>query len=512
MTTERAHDDVAIESSEPFPLLALPYELIEEIAAWFSRGEAVKVLTVNKTLREAFARSLWHRVIVRDNMRCLPATTWQRYGPFVRIATIYYSSRAVKTAIWMPNVQHLTLHSSPVMEEFIAIHPELRSLCSIQIDIYNVEMMGLTEWIRAAEQRGQCLQINWAFYNLHDSQYAALDHIVDSVNDISRNTICIETRYDDEAGTIRQLPKLSQMLVKLDISCMYSVELFVAQYMSLLGDTDINFPRLESLALSYDHPQVSSDHDEHVAAFKTLTPGRFPVLRRFRLEVGKPDNVVLEHLLRHTWSTVSELELTHIKDTELLKVILTHFPNVRRLLLDRITVQIDLQIIASSLPELETLILTKACYIDCSTLDSAAMPESYRATNKIKELAISAQWTGKALQLPSSFWHFLAQNTPKLEALKLLECQFRGEDLEVYSTSPLSSLVRTLVIGAGESSQLTQLVTVLSSLQILRLIDSLSNLSVSKLNSEFVNKCQRWRDRYPNICVVHRYHKEEFSL
>ncbi|KAI8871760.1 hypothetical protein GQ42DRAFT_154185 [Ramicandelaber brevisporus] len=51
-------------------LFQLPYELLELIAEWFTRSEAVPVLSVNSAFQELFASSVWRRL---DN---LPKSYW----------------------------------------------------------------------------------------------------------------------------------------------------------------------------------------------------------------------------------------------------------------------------------------------------------------------------------------------------------------------------------------------------------------------------------------------------
>ncbi|KAI8870060.1 hypothetical protein GQ42DRAFT_178843 [Ramicandelaber brevisporus] len=492
---------VAIESSEPFPLLALPHELIEEIATWFSQDEAVTVLTVNKTLHEAFARSLWRRVDIRGSLFYQPATTWQRYGPLVRIAVIGFGitrdDNADKATIWIPNVQNLTVYSAPVVKNLIAANQELLNLRRVQVFFPSFISsdpsvgMNVIDWIRRIEkqqqkQYGQTLAVNWDLRNLHSRHDTFLDHIVETiaVDDITSNSIALEVIHNNKSGPIKLDSIKAQLLTSLGISSMYNTLHFNSQYNHFLGSRSIEYPRLDSLSLNHE-PREQNTSRRLVA----LNPAQLPALRCLKLGFGDLGAEVFERLLMHKFYTVKKLDLAYIQNVDVLERNIGYFPNVQFLVLRSCWTVMDLRVIVDSLPQLETLILININGLSFSEKSPSSSPPP--SSSMLKELAISAYRTGKKLALTSEFWRFVAHKLPKLETLKLYDCEYREDAVAAHNTQPILT-IRTLV-AKMEEKQLVKLISILPKLHVLKVFD---------FSDE---ECTKWQEMYPRLKAVRSY-------
>ncbi|KAI8865461.1 hypothetical protein GQ42DRAFT_166048 [Ramicandelaber brevisporus] len=90
-------------------LFRLPRELLELVAAYFSRNEAVPVLAVNSTLHEIFAERVWRCIdTYLDNRRVIPPESLLTYGHLVRRMRVTRSiPESIDLAAALPNVTHL---------------------------------------------------------------------------------------------------------------------------------------------------------------------------------------------------------------------------------------------------------------------------------------------------------------------------------------------------------------------------------------------------------------------
>ncbi|KAI8865637.1 hypothetical protein GQ42DRAFT_181808 [Ramicandelaber brevisporus] len=87
-------------------LFRLPRELLEMVAEYFSRHEAVPVLAVNSTLHGIFAECIWRRL--DTYIRSIPLDLLPRYGHLVRHMKIaWWITKFVDLAAVFPNVTHL---------------------------------------------------------------------------------------------------------------------------------------------------------------------------------------------------------------------------------------------------------------------------------------------------------------------------------------------------------------------------------------------------------------------
>ncbi|KAI8869177.1 hypothetical protein GQ42DRAFT_156435 [Ramicandelaber brevisporus] len=90
-------------------LFRLPRELLELVAAYFSRGEAVPVLAVNSALHEIFAERVWRRLDTDlISSMTAPLESLAIYGHLVRHLRITESiPESIDLATMFPNITHL---------------------------------------------------------------------------------------------------------------------------------------------------------------------------------------------------------------------------------------------------------------------------------------------------------------------------------------------------------------------------------------------------------------------
>ncbi|KAI8869897.1 hypothetical protein GQ42DRAFT_22430 [Ramicandelaber brevisporus] len=105
--TKRARLDPAV-VAPVCQLLRLPRELLEMVAAYFSRRETVPVLTVNSTLHEIFAERIWRRLDTYK--RSIPLEPLLKYGHLVRrMRVTKLIPQSIDLAATFPNITHLWL-------------------------------------------------------------------------------------------------------------------------------------------------------------------------------------------------------------------------------------------------------------------------------------------------------------------------------------------------------------------------------------------------------------------
>ncbi|KAI8869436.1 hypothetical protein GQ42DRAFT_156199 [Ramicandelaber brevisporus] len=118
--TKRARlDPAAVAAVAPVcQLFRLPRELLELVAVWFSRYEAVPVLAVNSTLHEIFAERIWRRLdtsLTQDLP--IPQASLLRYGHLVRrMRVTELIPRSIDLAAAFPNIIHLWIPFSRLVD------------------------------------------------------------------------------------------------------------------------------------------------------------------------------------------------------------------------------------------------------------------------------------------------------------------------------------------------------------------------------------------------------------
>ncbi|KAI8871426.1 hypothetical protein GQ42DRAFT_2568 [Ramicandelaber brevisporus] len=195
-----------------------------------------------------------------------------------------------------------------------------------------------------------------------------------------------------------------------------------------------------------------------------------------------------------------ELDLTYILDISVLERSIGYFPNIQRLVLHSCWIAVNLRMIVDSLPQLETLVLISVNGLNYSKkcLYPPPSPSPLSSSlSMLKELAILEFRAGKQLALTSEFWQFVAQKLPKLEALKLYDCEHREDTIVAHSTQH-GLAIRTLV-AKMEEKQLVKLVSVLPKLHVLKLMTSSAE------------ECIKWQKLYPRLKVERSHAIRDFT-
>ncbi|KAI8869002.1 hypothetical protein GQ42DRAFT_163738 [Ramicandelaber brevisporus] len=111
--TKRARLDPALAAAAAAcQLFRLPRELLELVAAYFSRSEAVPVLTVNSTLHEIFAERIWRHLdtYLADERKTISLKSLPRYGHLVRrMRIIWRIPESIDLAAALPYITHLCM-------------------------------------------------------------------------------------------------------------------------------------------------------------------------------------------------------------------------------------------------------------------------------------------------------------------------------------------------------------------------------------------------------------------
>ncbi|KAI8873496.1 hypothetical protein GQ42DRAFT_160508 [Ramicandelaber brevisporus] len=106
---KRVRPDPTVAVAVVCQLFRLPRELLELVAGYFSRSEAVPVLTVNSALHEIFAERIWRRLSTYHiNGVNIPLESFLRYGHLMRHMRITTSVLdSIDLAAAFPNITHL---------------------------------------------------------------------------------------------------------------------------------------------------------------------------------------------------------------------------------------------------------------------------------------------------------------------------------------------------------------------------------------------------------------------
>ncbi|KAI8871265.1 hypothetical protein GQ42DRAFT_162131 [Ramicandelaber brevisporus] len=341
-------------------LFVLPYELLEEIATtYFSRYEAVALLTVNSQFHTAFSRAVWHTLDAnRYLIRSMPGETWQHYGHLVRCVRMEIHQLNAQWCARMPNVVELTLqlcHLSSVTIDGL----ELLSLRCIRFVTYEIEWTAsdatmCMDLVHQLEQRNKSLLVRWELVLMFDEHIAALDTVVNRIDDTSRYSLFI--KYLVHRPLIfSQFSKLSRMLVKLVISDWNGhFKDFLRHCNSSSSNhgnnTGCTFPRLAALQL---YPQRGLAEDRFMAS--AVTPAHFPSLKTMEFRLS--DDIC--HLpgfsvsASHSWSTITELRFLSSSDGNVVSQALKQVPNLERLVFERCRLELEIASLVTDLPRLK---------------------------------------------------------------------------------------------------------------------------------------------------------------
>ncbi|KAI8867090.1 hypothetical protein GQ42DRAFT_165036 [Ramicandelaber brevisporus] len=484
---KRALDESNLKSeiSVPFPLVSLPYELLEEIAAWFTQREAVKVLPVSKTLSEAFSRAVWRRVVIRDSLLRLPADVWRRYGHLVRFANVV-STKETSQAIWMPNVNHLILHFGSPSRRILS--NELHSLRNLKIVFTSIDdwnehdAIWVAAWANNVDTRNQRVIVHWDIQCSCPQHYTVLDNILTTIVNAEQHSFTLRVGVD-EFEPINQLAKLVPRLVALEVKYIYDHLFFFNQCSYFFGDSNISYPRLQSLSLS----QHLSADGHGAYNFNYFSPSRFPAIRHFDIRLYYAYSFDdIGSIFEHCWLTVKELSITYCQGIDVLERILGQFPTADQLTFCYIDCPIDLQMIAKYLPKLQLLNL-RDIYNELSFTPSPQLQLRWLQEFKMHNYRWKKVW-----KLPSSVLSFILMATPRLRKLDLSACSFSESTLDEITTC-LSTSVRVLVVDLSRDG--------FSETELAKLVALLPNMRWLKLRGSDEQTRLKLQNQYPQFIV-----------
>ncbi|KAI8870587.1 hypothetical protein GQ42DRAFT_162606 [Ramicandelaber brevisporus] len=491
------------EINEPFPLLGLPYELLEEIATWFTQREAVKVLTVNKVCHEAFSRTVWRVVDSRKALLDLPADTWKRYGSLVRVANFEYHLIEDHITALIPNIRLMNIGRCPVFEKVPV--GEMRNLRKLRVTVYchdisrHLADINIPTWVKSAQDRCQNVVTEWNFVNIGTVEWKYLVEAIGLISDVSRHSFSISAQSSLTIDGPSLPTKLIQMLVKFDIHQIRHPGVYCDMHSGLFAGgsdgTESSFPRLKILNLAPDFYLSGSG----MYTLAGVTPNKFPSLCKlaFIIEIGfTDDDNKMAGFCSHTWWNVTDLLISYQSRTDVMNRILTVFPNTRRFWLHGLGIYTaDLQVIAQNLPHLEDLHLVDV--VGFSYGNNGEETEIYQISG-IKKLVLWIRSGTYSSPLPSSFLRFVINGTPSLETLKLPNCNFRDGVLEQFE-GKVNESVRTLVVCVGYFTRVGLAEAMIDQLpQLMGMLPSVEKLA---LVGHGLNQHSDWKKRYPLIKV-----------
>ncbi|KAI8865845.1 hypothetical protein GQ42DRAFT_86324 [Ramicandelaber brevisporus] len=369
-------------------LFVLPYDLLEEIATtYFSCCEAAALLTVNSQFHAAFSRVVWRTLDAsKSSVKYQPDAAWLHYGHLVRsISARFYEIRFhMRWLAKLSNLTELTLHldhpSSATTDGL-----ELLNLRCIRFVTYEIEWTAsdvtkCMELVHQLEQRNKSLLVRWELVLTTDEHIAALDTIVNRIDDTSRYSLSI-TYLVRRPLVVSQFSKLSRILVKLDTSDQNGHFKDFLRHCSRShgnhgNNTGCTFPRLAALQL---YLQNGLAEDRFMAS--AVTPAHFPSLRAMQFRLS--DEIC--HLpgfsvrVSHSWSTITELRFLSSSDGNVVSQALKQVPNLERLVFEWCRLELEIASIATHLPRLSYLELGTMVRLVGARLEGGSNADVYNA-------------------------------------------------------------------------------------------------------------------------------------
>ncbi|KAI8874041.1 hypothetical protein GQ42DRAFT_152211 [Ramicandelaber brevisporus] len=193
--TKRARLDPAVVAAVApvCQLFRLPRKLLELVAAYFSRREAVPVLTVNSTLHEIFAERIWRRLdsdrvwcrldtYLVNSRRSIPLESLPRYGHLVRRMRVTWRTlESTDLAAAFPNVTRLRIPLSRLADTIKSSQGKcFERLCHLDVcdleDYDGFENLDETDpvlnWIDSRfEDEAGLEKVQWELFQYNDDQY-----------------------------------------------------------------------------------------------------------------------------------------------------------------------------------------------------------------------------------------------------------------------------------------------------------------------------------------------------
>ncbi|KAI8867726.1 hypothetical protein GQ42DRAFT_164598 [Ramicandelaber brevisporus] len=331
-------------------LFVLPYDLLEEIATYFSPQEAALLLTVNSQFHDAFARAIWHRLYLNDDrVDRISASAWETYGHLVRIATVdFCEPHEHLDVVRMPNVVDLTLYLTyrgySIFESAELSNQRRLHLKLPQQGWTSFAAVKGAELAQRLEQSGHPISVDWDIHAEKHKQVVAIDEILGPITNTALYSFTIAADSKHPVA-LEQLPKLAEMLTELGLHhSQFAFDCF-------LGNSGTTFPRLVKLDLRYVDMSETGPVDANI-----LTPHRFPVLQRLSFAgLSRSDLEWLEVVFSYSWLSITELAFFNSSIPLKFATIASRVPNLRRLAVKGFGDMLDIHQAAEHWPHLQHL-------------------------------------------------------------------------------------------------------------------------------------------------------------
>ncbi|KAI8868029.1 hypothetical protein GQ42DRAFT_164416 [Ramicandelaber brevisporus] len=466
-------------------LFVLPYDLLEEIATYFSHQEAAPLLTVNSQFHDAFARAVWRRLDLDDDrVDRISASAWETYGHLVRIGIVDFGKlHEHLDVVRMPNVIDLTLYLTyrgyNIFED-----AELNNLRRLHL---NLPWYGWTsfaavkgaELAQRLERSGHPLEVDWDIHAEKHKQVAAIDEILAPITNMSPHSFTIAAD-SNQPVTLEQLPKLAEMLTELDV---YSSRF---GYDCFLRDPGITFPRLVKLTIG------SSCFDEEgndgLAGVGALNPDRFPVLQCLCLFNLSPYDLEWPKMLfTHDWKSVTDLVFHNVGAASAYVIIARSVPNLKRLSVKGFCDMIYMYQVIVHMSSLQQLEVGSSVRFD------------YHASNgpnlqlaSLKSFIINPTWDKDRSFIHSPILDFILHGAPNLESIELNDSSVEGNVL-YKARGHVNPSVRTLGIQIGSNR--------FDAVTAKTFIGMFPNLKLLKVKSKDDTASQQLKGDHPNLRI-----------
>ncbi|KAI8873272.1 RNI-like protein [Ramicandelaber brevisporus] len=351
-------------------LFPLPLELVEEIASYFTCSEALKVLTVNSVFHHAFSRVVWSHIHLSNaNAHVIPKSAWKKYGHLVRTATVGLDRMQKLPAISMPNLVELDLYlggdAYRLFERVELPHLRRLSLTLTYGKWTRADFKTGVDLAQRLKRTGQSVEVEWDVHATKDGDLLILDEMIGLAGDTAFDSLSLLARsLYDPVGVLSHLPKLALLLKSVEFSCAKVFDSIFG------GDTDVIFPRLESLQL--DGMSIA----EYSVGPNVITPQRLPVLKKLWLMTmeDKDQQWVSNIFSGDEWPHLTNLDLFSGSDDLKFEVVAIPMPNLEHLWLSGCSLRLDIAEIGSLLPRLEHLTLSRCSFHSGIAAISSALP------------------------------------------------------------------------------------------------------------------------------------------
>ncbi|KAI8868882.1 hypothetical protein GQ42DRAFT_179672 [Ramicandelaber brevisporus] len=404
---------------DPSPLFRLPLELLEEISYYFTRAEAVQVLTVNSTLHEIFANRIWRSITSTDQtVWKAPASAWTRYGHLVRSLVI---SDELFIIVCMPNLPKLlkleVFLDEPGYSIFEYEMPLLQRLdvkCFPESTAFQmVGAMAAAKWVAEAESRNQNVSVNWSLRTDYSDRLDWLGDMLDTVTRPEHYSVTL--RADDNLMKLSEsnAAKLAVMLVNFTYDGRLRINegSVLSAYSSFITNSKHVFTKLQhlSIELTYDS---SIDSDK----IPKLRDTQFPVLDSIEIRAVRDSHVYRCGLkFDGDFSTVTKMQLTDCDNIIWSIVTPGCFTGVRDLTLSGVGWILNPRTLARQFPVLFRLVICESYGVDFS-FSGAVQSGKAVQLQYLEELEIRFSHDFDE-EITADMFRFIFYHAPKLHSI-----------------------------------------------------------------------------------------------